>query len=66
VKHCDVFGRELHVGQPVAAVHPAVSGHVWALGHATSGESIVMLADESEHLSRHLAAAVMSLRRIRR
>jgi hypothetical protein len=66
VKHYDVFGRELHVGQPVAAAGPVVSGHVWALGHATSRESIVMLVDESEDLSRHLAAAVMSLRRIPR
>ena len=67
MRHRDLFGRELHIGQPVNLPDPGRSGHVWALGRAIDGASIVMVTyGRDKDLSRHLASDVVGVRRTRR
>ena len=66
MRHRDVLGRDLRVGQTVNCPDGSVA-HVYALGRSQLRESVVLVtAGNDPELARHLSADVVALRTVPR
>ena len=63
--HRDALGKKLHVGQGVNCPDGQVA-QIYALGHAASGESVVLVTLARSDVTRHLSSHVVAQRQVRR